>query len=100
MKSTFNDDQKDEKEKKKRDTVTDSAGRFKSVYDKTNNVKSKYNEAKSIYGNINSARKKTQNGYRWLKNGKVHPTSQTATQQLSMQTAANMLPQITTILGA
>lgn len=93
MKPAVDRGQNEEREKKKRDAVTGNVGKFKQVYDKTTNIKDKYD-------NIKSARNITQNRYRWLQNGEVHPTTYTATQSLSLQTTANALPQKATILGA
>jgi hypothetical protein len=100
MESTPNDEQKKEREEKERGFAAGSGGRLKQLFDKAKSVKSKYNTAKSGYDNTNSAWNKVQQGCRRLKSGEVHPTSQTATQQLSMQAAANMVPQSATVLRA
>ena len=99
MESAANRHQKEEREKRKSNTVTANPGKLKRVYDKTSNVKSKYNEMKSRYDNITSAANHAQDRDTWLKNSKIHPTSQNATKQLAMQTAAKMLPQRATVFG-
>ena len=100
MESTLTDEQKAEREEKKRVVATGGVGKVKQVYDKTKIVKGKYDKAKSGYDNAISAKDKVQQGSKWLKNAEVHPTSSTATQQLTTETATNMVAQNATVLQA
>ncbi len=100
MESTLDDEQKEEKEEKKRDVATGGIGKAKQLYDKTKVVKGKYDKAKSGYDNAISARNKVHQGHKWFKNGEVHPTSSTATEQFKTQAATNMVPQSATIMQA
>jgi hypothetical protein len=100
MESTLADEQKGEKEEKKRVVATGGAGKAKQLYDKTKVVKGKYDKAKSGYGNAISARNKVQQGHKWFKNGEVHPTSSTATEQFKTQAPANMVAQSATVMQA
>jgi hypothetical protein len=100
MESTLTDEQKEEREEKKRVVATGGVGKVKQLYDKTKIVKGKYDKAKSGYGNAISARNKVQQGHKWFKNGEVHPTSSTATEQFKTQAAANMVAQSDTVMQA
>jgi hypothetical protein len=98
MQSALTDEEKKEREEKKRVVATGSVGKVKQLYDKTKTAKGKYDKAKSGYDNAISTRNKVQQGYKWFKNGEVHPTSSTATQQFTTQAAANMVSQSATVL--
>jgi hypothetical protein len=98
MESTLTDEQKEEREEKKSVVVTGGAGKVKQLHDKTKIVKGKYDEAKSGYDNVINAKNKVPQGYKWFKNGEVHPTSSTATQQFTTQAAASTVPQSATVL--
>jgi hypothetical protein len=100
IESTLNDEQKEEKEEKKRVVATGGVGKVKQVYDKAKLVKGKYDKVKSGYDNASSAKDKVQQGYKWFKNTEVHPTSSTATQQLTTQAATSMVAQGATVLQA
>jgi hypothetical protein len=100
MESTLTDEQKEEKEEKKRVVATGGVGKVKQLYDKTKIVKGNYDKVKSGYDNAISAKDKVQQGYKWLKNTEVHPTSSTTTQQLTTQPATNMVAQGATVLQA
>jgi hypothetical protein len=100
MESTPADEQKEEREEKKRAVAAGGVGKVKQLYDKTKVVKGTYDKAKSGYDNTISARSKVQQGRKWFKNGEVHPTSSTATEQFKTQAATNMVPQSATIMQA
>ncbi len=78
MQSTLTDEEKKEKEEKKRVVAAGSLRKVKQLYDKTT----------SGYDNTIIAKNKVQQGYKWFKNGEVHPTS---------STAANIVPQSATV---
>jgi hypothetical protein len=100
METALTDEQKKDEEEKKGGAVTGGAGRVKQFYVKTKIVKDKHDKARSAWKNANRAKEKIQHGYKWLKDGKVHPTSSTATEQLTMQTAADMVPQGAAVIQA
>jgi type II secretory pathway predicted ATPase ExeA len=100
MESTLIDEQREQKEGKKRVPVTGDVGKGKQLYDKTKTVKDKYDKRKSVYDSAMIAKNKVQQGHQWFKNGEVHPTSSTATQQLTTQAAANMVSQSAPALAA
>ena len=88
MESTLTDEQKEQREEKKRVDVTGGVGKVKQLYDKTKIVKDKYDQGKSGYDSAINTKNKVQQRHKWFKNGEVHPTSSTATQQLATQAAA------------
>ena len=102
MASTLIDEQRAEKEKKGKKcvAVTGGGGKVEQLYDKAKIVKDKYDKGKSGYDNALLAKNKAQHGYKWFKNGEVHPTSSTATQQSATQAGANMASQSATVLAA
>jgi len=101
MESTLDDEQKEEEREEKKSVVaTGGVGKVKQLYDKTEVVRGTYDKAKSGYDNAISARDKVRQGHKWFKNGEVHPTSSTATEQFKTQAPANMVSQSATVMQA
>lgn len=93
METALTDKQKKEKEEKNGGAVISDAEKVKKFYDKTKILEDKYDNRNSARDNPNSVKEKIQQEHKWVKNSKVHPTSSTVTEQLTMQTAVNMAPQ-------
>ena len=97
MESTFTDEQEKEEDDKKCGAALGNTERLKQLYDKTTTVTKKYGKVRNGYGNVNNAKNKVQEEYRWSKSSEVHPTFATATQQLSKQAPVNMMSQRATV---